>query len=383
MAAPDFAWFFGASTNPPASPSALYSAASSGSAEQLADAISSGSSDTRVNGWLAVHAAAAKGHAKCVELLVKAQGGAALLSRTAAGELALHLCAKHGHLECLTFLLGRDDSSASSDDRTLVDTPDEKGYSPLHHASYGGHLDTVQWLIESGKANSKAATSEGMTPLLVAAAKGEVAVFDYLTSVDGGALATVQSVGGANALHKAAAAGHLPIVVTMLALKTPDGQPLLDVNAKTMHGTTALHFASSGGHVGVLQALVTGGADAHALTPVGQNGLHKACFEGHVGAVETLLDFGVDPACSDSKGYTPLHCAASGGQHRIVDRFCNGTGQLVDVCARLPSGEDAAILAANNGFQDLASKLTRLMFIKLRTESHIAAMRGVHVPVGV
>jgi len=376
MAAPDFAWFFGTAANPPVPPSALYNAASTGNIDQLAAAISSDSPDTRVNGWLAVHAAAVKGHAKCVKLLLETQGSTAFSARTTAGELAIHLCAKHGQLECLAVLVEWANTSTSSKDEPLVDALDEKGYSPLHHASYGGHLETVRWLIETGEAKSKSATSEGMTPLLVAAAKGEVGVFKYLAGLDDGALATVQSAGGANALHKAAAAGHLPIVTTVLALKAPEGPPLLDVNAKTMHGTTALHFASSGGHEGVLKALVAAGADPHALTPVGQSGLHKACFEGHAGAVDALLDFGVDPTTSDSKGYTPLHCAASGGQHRIIDRFCNSAGQLVDVCGRLPSGEDAAILAANNGFQDLASKLTRLMYIKLRTEGLVAQLHA-------
>jgi ankyrin repeat protein len=368
MAAADFAWFFNDSAAPPAPPSALYAAASSGDAERVTAMLALASPDARTNGWLALHAAAAKGHAACVEALVKSQGDAALSARTAAGELAVHLSAKHGHLDCLRFFGGCGPITDEPGSVRLIDALDSNGHAPLHHASHGGHLDAVKWLLDAG-ADPRVSTPEGMTPLLVAAAKGEVGVLVFLAGLHGGVLASARSSGGATALHKAAAAGHLTIVTALLAFAPPGGKPFVDVNAATAHGVTALHLAASGGHVSVLRALAAAGGDPHARTPAGQSGLHKACFEGHVSAVEVLLELGVCAARVDAKGYTPLHCAASGGRHRIVDRLCRDASLHVDVRARLPSGEDAAILAANNGFQDLASKLTRLTYIALRAEN--------------
>ena len=41
----------------------------------------------------------------------------------------------------------------------------------------------------------------------------------------------------------------------------------------------------------------------------------------------------------------------------------------LDVCARAPNGEDAAIMATKSGFTDLASKLSRLAYLELRRQS--------------
>ena len=58
----------------------------------------------------------------------------------------------------------------------------------------------------------------------------------------------------------------------------------------------------------------------------------------------------------------------------MADRLCcHPLGpSLVGLC--LPSGEDAAILAANSGFHDLASKITRHLFLALRTENLRASL---------
>jgi hypothetical protein len=80
-------------------------------------------------------------------------------------------------------------------------------------------------------------------------------------------------------------------------------------------------------------------------------------------------------------------CAASGGRHRIVDRLldgncssspaASGAGDLgrdmAYVGMTLRSGEDAAVLASTNGFQDLSSKLTRRLYLGMRRNSLLKA----------
>lgn len=60
----------------------------------------------------------------------------------------------------------------------------------------------------------------------------------------------------------------------------------------------------------------------------------------------------------------------------MAERLCalDVRGRLACLC--LPSGEDAATLAANNGFHDLASKLTRHAFIALRARNLRARIGG-------
>ena len=45
--------------------------------------------------------------------------------------------------------------------------PDKSGWTPLHEATYEGHIDVVTFLLEHG-ANINAPTHEGTTPLLQA-----------------------------------------------------------------------------------------------------------------------------------------------------------------------------------------------------------------------
>jgi hypothetical protein len=70
-------------------------------------------------------------------------------------------------------------------------------------------------------------------------------------------------------------------------------------------------------------------------------------------------------------------CAASGGRHRIIDRLCNDITLKVNVSAQLKNGEDAQILAANNGFHEVASKLTRLMYVNTRKNNIKLLLRAV------
>jgi len=81
---------------------------------------------------------------------------------------------------------------------------------------------------------------------------------------------------------------------------------------------------------------------------------------------EFLLDLGVSANVVDLKGYSVLHCAAAGGRHRIVERLCSDKSLRVDIYLTISSGEDAAIMAANNGFKELSSRITRKMYIGLR-----------------
>lgn len=69
----------------------------------------------------------------------------------------------------------------------------------------------------------------------------------------------------------------------------------------------------------------------------------------------------------DNEGHTILMCAASGGRNKIIDRLCRDMTLKVDLQAIIQSsGENASILAANNGFHEVASKLTKLMYIQVR-----------------
>lgn len=89
-----------------------------------------------------------------------------------------------------------------SENRSLVSSRDDDGYTPLHRAAYNGHTDTILLLLENG-ADIHAQTLDGWHPL-----------------------------------HSAARWNQADVVALLLQYKA-------NVNAQTNSGQTALHIASS------------------------------------------------------------------------------------------------------------------------------------------
>lgn len=88
------------------------------------------------------------------------------------------------------------------------------GYTPLHYAARGGHLECVTLLLQA-KAPVVARTSGGATPLMRAAFAGHAAVCAMLLRAR--APLDAQDSDGDSALHKAAAQRHERLVATLLA----------------------------------------------------------------------------------------------------------------------------------------------------------------------
>ena len=56
------------------------------------------------------------------------------------------------------------------------------GWTPLHHASYRGHLDVLRYLVEQGATIDKTTAIKvgNYTPLACAAANGQLQIVRYL-----------------------------------------------------------------------------------------------------------------------------------------------------------------------------------------------------------
>lgn len=88
-----------------------------------------------------------------------------------------------------------------ADNPSLVDCCDEDGYTPLHRAAYGGHVDAVSALLTAG-AEINPHTVDGWTPLHSACRWSRVAVASLL--LRHGAELNAQTNGGLTPLHLAA-----------------------------------------------------------------------------------------------------------------------------------------------------------------------------------
>jgi tankyrase len=92
------------------------------------------------------------------------------------------------------------------------------------------------------------------------------------------------------------------------------------VNCRDLDGrhSTPLHFAAGYNRVGVVEFLLSKGADVHAKDKGGLVPLHNACSYGHYEVTELLVKHGASVNVSDLWKFTPLHEAAAKGKQEIV-----------------------------------------------------------------
>lgn len=129
-----------------------------------------------------------------------------------------------------------------SKDPSLIHFTDDDNYTPLHRASYGGHLDCVKYLIRHG-ANMNARTSEDWTPLHCAVRWNNILVAEYL--IRNGANVNALSNGGNTPLHIAASNGRYSITSDIIQLLLY--HPNCDFTIKNNSGDTAFDIAKRGG----------------------------------------------------------------------------------------------------------------------------------------
>jgi len=167
-------------------------------------------------------------------------------------------------------------------DGIKIDEGDAAGYTPLHCAVSGDHMDIVKFILGKG-ANVNAKTNNGWTPL--------------------GFIWTTE----------------------MAAFLIANGA---DVRIPSKFGTTALHGAvNRDNHRGdktLVELLLKHGADINTRagsTSVGWAGwtpLHVACRNGARDIVELLLARGGDVNAKTDKGETPMALAQINGKDQVI-----------------------------------------------------------------
>ena len=213
----------------------------------------------------------------------------------------------------------------------------------MYLAARGGHAGVVAALLAAG-ADPKAETSNGTTPLMIAAASGDTRTITALVE-NGSDINAMDKAKGETALMFAAAfnraeavklllargADHKATtkVVDLFALTAPEEEQMgrnrgaqpgrVDIAGATrgyrynelissQGGMAALHFAARQGFADVVKALVEGGADINQRNAGDETSpLLIAIINGHFDLAKWMLEKGADPAMSAFNGVTPLY----------------------------------------------------------------------------
>jgi ankyrin repeat protein len=257
-----------------------------------------------------------------------------------ADETDIHTAARNGDATQVEQLL---ESGAD------VNGADDRGFTPLLWAVYGGFRDVVELLIERGADvayehpafGSAAALAfhmecqkgqSGMTELLVSRGAGfdpdgvgprglnRLRVAVMLGSTDmvrwlierGADVNAPSPKDGRAALLWAAQKGHIDIVDALIGAGA-------DVNAGDAVGIVPLQWASENGHTDVVRILVESGARVDRReAESGQGLMHRVSIYGHVEIARLLLSRGADPVGKDAAGRAPVYYACRYGHEQLA-----------------------------------------------------------------
>jgi len=202
--------------------------------------------------------------------------------------------ARHKVLECIKFSHQR-----------------SKDMSTLLQACERGDVVEVRRLVEEEGADVDRATSNGPTPLAIAAHSGYISVVQYL--VGQGADVDKARSTSFSPLSMAAEEGHVVIVQYLCE------HGAVKDNARDGDGSTPLIIAALRGHLPVVRYLVEHGAEKDKAAIDGGTSLFAAASRKHFLVVQYLIERGADKdKARDNDGATPLCIAAQNGSLEVV-----------------------------------------------------------------
>lgn len=207
----------------------------------------------------------------------------------------------------------------------LINTLNRAGFTPLHYAANGGHIDAVKALL-ANEADVEAKRSGGFTPIHDAIVKKHRAVVELL--IEHGAkipnelsrlyirhdVAHLLLELGAD-VNKMGADGWSPLTAAAFCGSTDVLKLLLehgaDVNATDEHGRTSLHWAAGRRETEAVELLIVNGATIDAKNEDGLTPLCSAIMSSQLKVAEVLLKNGADVHVRTSHHRTLLHVTAS------------------------------------------------------------------------
>ena len=212
--------------------------------------------------------------------------------------------------------------------------------SPLYLCAEFGLVTLCKFLLPiSEDKNPKNKAADGWTtPIHVAAAKGNVEVYEelmnYVKDKD-----TVINEHGFSPLHGAASNGLLELFLIARNYTA-------DINPATNLGVTPLHYAANGGHLNVCKKIMEHLEDKNPRGNFGNTPLHLAAINRHIDVCRYIMSQISDKYPRNDDDFTPLHEAAERGNFDVCKYI---TDQSIIKNPRYFGGNTALHLAAVHG----------------------------------
>ena len=192
---------------------------------------------------------------------------------------------------------------------TLIDARSRTGESAILTAVYHRQKEIVNLLVARGV----------MLTLFEACAAGEVERVERLLGENGAAI-NAYSSDGWTPLHLAAFFGHDRIAERLLARGAD-----VAARSKNSNGNTALHAALAGNHKVVAAVLLGAGADVNAADAGGWRPLHIAAANNNLDSMKSLVAQGADAHAANAEGRTAFSLAQE-KNHREAAAFLRRHG---------------------------------------------------------
>ena len=180
----------------------------------------------------------------------------------------------------------------------------------LHAASRMNLLNAVQCLLRHG-ADVNALGLWGRAPLLFASFWGHLEVAQWLIEHCADVNAEASDNHHTTSLHLAATRGHFEIVRTLLKHNA-------DINARNKSGHTPLHAASEGGHVDIVRFLLNHNADPNARDIFQFTSLHIASSREYLDIACLLLEHGAEVDAEEERGRTSYQIALINKHDEVI-----------------------------------------------------------------
>ncbi|MEM7584219.1 MAG: ankyrin repeat domain-containing protein [Acidobacteriota bacterium] len=242
-----------------------------------------------------------------------------------------------------------------------VDAADVDGMTPLHVAARRGELEIVELLARTSE---RRANGSGHRPVHVAAIYGNFEVFRRLFEPN---ISRKTNEEGHGLLHMAAYGGHPEILrATLEHYEDVDPQdhdgwtPLFFATQKVhaaaaglllergaavaqrdKEGTAAIHLAGACSDSRLLQQFLQQDPDVDLADADGNTPLHHAAGWGHLENLRLLLAAGADPSLRNREGDTALDIASESGRRRAAV-LLRAAEDAVDPTARVSEGTSTA-----------------------------------------